>query len=99
MLRLPSRSLLIDLCLPQGDEIFADRLFIIEAQVLGVCADESLIKDAAWKLIKLLRLNSLEHARIDFCNVRDLIERETFPFALCTELVTESSHHGPQRAE
>ena len=82
----------VDLRLAQASEIVGDGIFGVESEVLGVGANESLVEDAARKLIEVFLFDGLEHARADLGDVGNVIERELFLLASVAEFVAEFSH-------
>jgi len=82
----------IDLRLAQAGEIVGDGIFGVESEVLGVGANESLVEDAAGKLIEVFFFDGLEHARADLGDVGNVIEREVLFLACLAEFVAEFSH-------
>ena len=82
----------VDLRLAQAGEIVGDGIFGVESEVLGVGANESLVEDAARKLIEVFVFDGLEHARADLGDVGNVIERELFLLASVAEFVAEFSH-------
>jgi len=82
----------IDLGLAQAREVIGDRIFRIQAKVLGVGADESFVEYAAGQLIEVLFFDGLQHARTDLRDVRHVIERELFFLARLAKFVSELSH-------
>ena len=81
----------VDLRLAQAGEIVGDGIFGVESEVLGVGANESLVEDAARKLIEVFLFDGLEHARADLGDVGNVIERELFLLASVAEFVAEFS--------
>jgi len=82
----------IDLRLAQADKVVGDGFFVVEAEMLGVGANESFIEDAAGKLIEVLFFDGLQHARTDLGDVGNVIEREFFFLARLTKFVSELAH-------
>jgi len=82
----------IDLRLAQADKVVGDGFFVVEAEMLGVGANESFIEDAAGKLIEVFLFDGLEHAGADLGYVGDVIEREIFFLARLAEFVSELAH-------
>ena len=82
----------IDLSFAEASEVVSHRLFVIEAEVLGVGANETFIKDAAGELIEVFLFDGFEHARADLGYVGNLIEREFFFLARLTKFVPEMAH-------
>src|SRR5215831_4203586 len=60
--------------------------------MLGVGANESFIEDAAGELIEVFFFDGLQHARADFCDIRDVIERKFFGLARLAEFCSEVTH-------
>jgi hypothetical protein len=87
----------IDLRLSQAGEIISNGLFVVESEMLSICANESLVEDAAGELVEMFLFDSLEHARADLGDIGDVIEREFFLLARFAEFVAEFSHDGLQR--
>ena len=84
----------IDLCLAQAGQIVVHGVLGIETEVLGVSADESAIEHASGQLIELFLFDSLQHARADFCDVGNIVERELFFLACFAKFVSELAHVG-----
>src|ERR1700690_727055 len=53
----------VHLGLAKAGQIVGDGVFVVEAEVLGVSANESLVEDATRKLVEVLLLDCLQHAR------------------------------------
>ena len=87
----------IDLRLPQASEVVSDGLFVVQSEMLGIGANESLVEYAAGKLVEMFFFDGLEHARADFGDVGDVIVRELFLLARFAEFVAEFAHDGLQR--
>lgn len=84
----------INLSLAQARDVFGHRFFVIEAEMLGVGANESFVEDAAGQLIEVFFFDGFEHAGADLGDVRNLIERELFFLARVTKFVSEVAHSG-----
>jgi hypothetical protein len=82
----------VDLGLAQAGEIVGDGLFVVETEVLGVSANESFIEDAAGQLVEVFFFDGLQHARADFGDVGNVIERDAFGLACFAEFVAELAH-------
>lgn len=82
----------VDLRLAQAGEVVGDGVFRIQAKMLGVSADESLVEYAAGKLIEVFFFDGLQHARADLGDVGNVIVREFFFLACLAEFVAEFSH-------
>jgi len=82
----------VDLCLSEASQIVIDGVFGIEAEVLGVGANESAIEDAAREMIELLLFDGLQHARADLGDIGNVVERELFVLACLAEFVSELAH-------
>ena len=89
------RGLGVDLSLAETGEIGSDRLFAVEPEMLGVGADEALVEDAAGKLVEVLFLDGLQHARADLGDVGNVIQREILVLACRAEFVSELAHWKP----
>ena len=59
----------VNLGLAQGDEIVGDGFLAVEAEMLGVGANESFVEDAAGKQVEVFFLDGLKHARADLGDV------------------------------
>jgi hypothetical protein len=81
----------VDLGLAES-KIIGDRFVIVQAEVLGVGANESFIEDAAGKQIEVLLLDSLQHARADFGGLGNFFERDVLGLARFAEFVAELAH-------
>jgi hypothetical protein len=77
----------------QGREIAVESLFFAEPELAGISADETLIEDAAGKLIEAFLFNCPKHARTDLGDAGNVIERELFLLARLTEFVSELAHN------
>lgn len=82
----------VDLRLTQTRQVIVDRIFGIEAEMLGVGANESAIEDAAGKLLEVFFFDSLQHACADLGDVGNVVERELFFLARFAEFVAELAH-------
>ena len=82
----------VDLRLPKAGEIVGDGFFGVESQMLGVGADESFVEDAAGELIEVFLFDGAKHARADFGDVGNVVEREFFLLARLAEPVAEFAH-------
>ena len=87
----------VDLRLAQASEVVRDGLFVVQSEMLGIGANESLVEDAAGELVEMFFFDGLEHARADLGDVRNVIEREFFLLARFAEFVAEFAHDGLQR--
>lgn len=85
----------IHLGLAEAGEIVGDGVSVVEAEVLGVGANESLVKDAAGELVEVLFFDGLQHARADFGDVGNVIERDAFGLARLAKFVSELAHASP----
>jgi len=93
LLRLPD-LVGINLSLAQAGKILCDGFLVVESEMLGVGADESLVEDAARQQIEVLFFDSLQHARADLGDVGNVIEREFFLLTRLAEFVSEFAHSG-----
>jgi hypothetical protein len=91
-------GLLLNLILAQGGEIVGDRFFFIESDLAGVGADETLVEDAAGKLVKVFVFEGAQHAGADFRGVGDGIESDAALLALFAKFFSERSHSRLRRA-
>lgn len=82
----------IDLRLAQAGEVVGYSLVAIQAKMLGIGANESLVKHTAGQLIEMFCFDGLQHARADLGDVRHVIERELFFLACLAKFVSELSH-------
>lgn len=82
----------VNLRLAQAGEVIVDRFLGVEAEVLGVRADESAIEDAAGQLLEVFLFDGLQHARADLGDVGNVVERELFLLARFAEFVAELAH-------
>jgi len=87
----------LSLTLAQSGKVVRDSFFLVEADLAGVSADETLIENSARKLVKVLIFQGAQHACADFCAVGDGIEFEPAPLALLAKFFSESSQ-GPAPA-
>jgi hypothetical protein len=60
--------------------------------MLGIGADESFVEDAAGKLVEVFFFDGAKHARADFGDVGNVIERDVFFLARFAEFVAELTH-------
>ena len=60
-----------------GSDVIGHGLFLIDAEELGVGANESFVEDAAGEEIEFLILERFEHPCADFGGSRNLVERDT----------------------
>ena len=81
-----------DLRLAEADKIVGNGLVGIEAEMLGIGADESFIENTAGKLIEVFFFDGLEHARADLGDVGDVIEGEVFFLPRLAEFGAELAH-------
>ena len=84
-----------DLGLAQAGKVIGYGLLRIEAKVSRVSANESLIKDAAGKIVEVFLFDGAEHPRADLDNVGNVIEREFFLLARLAKLISEVTHEKP----
>ena len=82
----------IDLCLAEAGKIVGDGLFVVETEMLGVGANESLVEDAAGQLVEVFLFDGLQHASADLGDVGNVIEREFFFLARLAEFISEFAH-------
>ena len=82
----------VNLGLAEASEVVGDRFFVVEAEMLGVSANESLIENATGKQVEVFFFDGLQHARADFGDAGDVAERELFRFAGFAEFVAECGH-------
>jgi hypothetical protein len=82
----------LNLTLAQGGEIIGNRFFFVEADLAGVGAYETLIEDAAGKLLEVLILEGAQHAGADFGGLGHGIERDAPLLALLAKFFPERSH-------
>jgi hypothetical protein len=87
----------LNLALAQGGEIVGYGFFLVKADLAGVGAHETFIEDSAGKLVEVFVFESTQHARADFCGVRDGIEREATLLALFAKFFPKRSQ-GPAPA-
>ena len=85
----------VHLGLAQASQIVGDGVFVVEAEVLGVGANESFVEDSTGKLVEVLLLDGLEHARADFGDVGNVIERDALGLARLAKFVSEMAHASP----
>ena len=82
----------VDLSLTEASQVVVDRVFGIEAEVLGVSADESAIENTSRELIELLLFNRLQHSRADLGDVGNVVEREFLSLPRPAEFISELAH-------
>jgi len=82
----------IHLRLTQAGEVVVDGIFGIEAEVLGVSADESFIEDSTGKQVEVFLFDRLQHARADFGDAGNVVEREFFFLARLAKFFSELAH-------
>jgi hypothetical protein len=88
----------LKLTLAQRGEVVSDRFLFIQPHLPGIGANETFVEDSTGKLVKVFVLESAQHARADFCGVRDGIEREATLLALLAKFLPERSHGRLRRA-
>jgi len=81
-----------DLGLAKAGEVVVDGFFVVESELLGVGANESLVEDAAGEEVEVFFFDGLQHARADFGDTGDVVEREVFGLAGFAEFVAELGH-------
>jgi hypothetical protein len=86
----------LHLTLTQGRQIISNGFFFVEPDLAGVGADEAFVEYAAGKLVEVFFFERAEHARADFCSVRDGVERESALLALLAKFFPECAQ-GPLR--
>jgi len=91
---LRSQGLAVELV--QCGYVSGDRFFFVQAQILGVGADEAFVEDAAGELVEVLLFDGSEHARADLGGVGNILELDALALALFAEFVAELSHAVPQ---
>ncbi len=89
---IPRRILRVKLRLPQSRQIFGDAVFGIESKNLGIGADESFIENAPGQRVEAFLFDGLQHARADFGDVGNVIQRKAAPVALFAKFLSECSH-------
>jgi len=82
----------VDLRLAEASEVVGDGFFGVEAEMLGIGADESFVENAAGQLVEVFLFDGAKHARADFGDVGNVIEREFFLLARLAEFVSEFAH-------
>jgi len=86
--------LLQDLAFAQGGEVVGYGFFFAEANLAGVSADETLVEDAAGKLIEVFVFEGTQHAGADFGGIGDGFEIEAAQLTLLAKFVSERSQGG-----
>ena len=89
--RIPS-DVGVDLSLAQAGQVVVDGILGIEAEVLGVGADESFVEDSAGKQFEVFLFDGLQHAGADLGDVGNVVERELFLLARFAKFVAELAH-------
>ena len=79
-------------CVMRGLQVVGNRLLLIDADVLGVGANISLVEDTAGKEIELFLFQGAEQASSNLCRGSDFVERDGTHLALATQAFAESSH-------
>jgi hypothetical protein len=87
----------LNLAFAQGGEIVRYGFFLVKTDLAGVGAHETFIEDSPGKLVEVFVFESTQHARADFCGVRDGIEREATLLALLAKFFPKRSQ-GPAPA-
>jgi hypothetical protein len=88
----------LHLTLAQSGEVVGDGFFLVETDLAGIGPDEAFVEYAAGKLVKVFVFQGAEHARADFCGVRDGIQRESALLALLAKFFPERSQGRLPRA-
>jgi hypothetical protein len=84
----------IELRLAKRRQISGDGLLVVESQEFGIGADESLIEDATGEHIEVFLFDGLQHARADFSDVGDIIERKAATLAFFAKFLSKRPHRG-----
>ena len=87
----------IDLSLAQAGQVIGDGVFVVEAEVFGVGANEAFVEDAAGELVEVFVFDSLKHPRTDLGDVGNVIERDMFLLAFFAEFISECAQLQTQR--
>lgn len=82
----------VDLRPPQTGQIIVDSILVVQAKMLGVGANKSLVENAAGKLIEVFFFDGAQHAHADLGDVGNVIEREFSLLARFAEFVSEFAH-------
>src|ERR1700692_1083788 len=88
----------LHLTLTQCRQIVSNGFFFVEPDLPRGGADEAFVEYPARELVEVFLLERAEHARADFCSVRDGVERESALLALLTKFFPEGSQ-GPLRRD
>lgn len=89
--QIRQNCLLLHLILAQRAQIVRNRLIFVEADLSGVSANKTLIKDSAGKLIELLVFKRAQHPRADLSRIGDGVERDPAPLALLPKFFSKRS--------
>ena len=76
-------------------EVRGDCVVLVQAEKLGVGANESFVEDAAGEPVEVFLFDGLEHARADFGDLGSVIERDGLLLARFAEFVAELAHAVP----
>ncbi len=82
----------VDLRLAEAGEIVGDGFFVVQSEMLGVSADESLVEDAAGELVEMFFFDGAKHARANFGDVGNVIEGDFLLLARLAEFISEFAH-------
>ena len=88
----------LNLTLAQCGQIIGHGFFLVESDLAGVGADETLVEYAAGKLVKVFVFEGAQHAGADFGGVGDGVERNAALLALFPKFFSERSHGRLRRA-
>jgi hypothetical protein len=84
-------GLLLNLAFAQGGEIVGDGFLFVEADLAGIGAYETLIEDAAGKLVEVFVFEGAQHARADLGGIGDGVERDAALLALFAKFISKRS--------
>jgi len=85
-------SVRVNLFLAETGKIFRNGIVGVEANLLGVGANESLVEDASGELVEVFIFDCLQHARADLGDIGNVIKREFLALASLAKLVAEAAH-------
>jgi hypothetical protein len=83
------KSARLDLVLAHRSEVVGYGFFLVESHLAGICAHETLVKDAAGKPVEVFFFKGAQHPDADFGGIGDGIERDTLPLALLAKFFSE----------
>jgi hypothetical protein len=89
--KVGKNGLLLNLTLAQCGEIVGYGFFLVESHLPGVSPYKTFIEDSARKLVKVFVFKGAQHARADFGDAGDSVERDTALLPLLAKFFSERS--------